>query len=688
MKKFLSVFTAILILAAQAGCSHSTAGGGSAVSSRSVNSESASSQIGLKPGEAVKVGGEDSNFELHSIDFVDQSTGWIVQDRDGDDGSCRSQLLTTADGGKSWKKIGKSHSGKFSTLFFIGRKEGWAVACDTPDIMSQTRYQILHTSDGGANWSQQWKSCQETFADCSLWFRQDGTSGFALLGNRLLKTADSGKTWADVSFGIKNFFPERMSFTDAQTGWIAGANSGKSTVSVLRTADGGNSWALQFQRKNYREETAGCRGIHFLNRSEGWFLAAADAGKNSKEELYRTADGGRNWKAIHAFPRQDTAAASICFVDSGTGWIPLDFGGLAVTHDGGKSFQTVGASNRGDIRDTQKISGAKEIVFQTKQIGWAVGTNVDFGEYLLRTEDGGSTWKQCCPSPQPVADLSFVSAKLGYGLGERSDPNAVLKTADGGNSWEAVKSFTGESAAVRLSFISPAEGWILTASISSSSDKLTVLHTLDGGKTWNRTGEVPCGWGKVCYFRFFNAKNGIVAGEGESEILYRTADGGKTWKSTALKPPQNAAGQFEFLSSSDGWAVCNPIAADGTFGAVGLSRLASDGNSWGTPVTTAQKAETIALCRISARESMILAWNDSDEKNSRFELLTSSDGGTAWASHLMPSDMDSNAFSMTLGQSSIRNQCPMQFTDHAHGWILSVQGILATSDGGRSWSWK
>lgn len=683
MKRWIGVLTAIMILAAQAGCSLAPASSresGSAVSAPA-GSATGSPESGLKPGEHVRMTGEDNNYRLSGIDFLDAKTGWIIQTRE----PFRSQLLKTDDGGLNWAKAGGDSRG-LGAVRFTSPDEGWAVAYDAPDP-SQTRYQILHSTDGGESWNVQWKSDQETFTDSSLWFGRDGESGYALLGRRLLKTADSGRTWTDVSFGAGDFSPAQICFSDEKTGWAAGVNHRQTVLSVRYTADGGRSWKTEFQKNNYHEGTAECAGFNFLNNREGWLLTAPDVYAHSKGELYHTADAGRNWRKTSEVALQQPVAKRLCFVDSETGWLPLDFGGLSVTHDGGKSFQTVGASNRGDIRDTQKISGAEEIAFPTKQIGLAVGTNLDLGEYLLRTGDGGKTWEQVYPRLQPTRDLSFVSSQAGYGLGARSDPNALLKTENGGGTWKTVKSFTGESVVRRLSFVGPEEGFLLTAPVDSSPDTFSVLHTADGGKTWSKSGNVAYHEGAVCYFRFFDAKNGIIAGEGEKETICRTSDGGKTWNASALKQPENAAGQFAFLSPSAGWLVCSP-SANGNSGQISLSRLAPDGKSWQAPVSAARSAGSCALFFSSAQNGMVLAQGNPEQENSRFDLLTTSDAGKTWASHPLPEGVDPSAFDLTLGQPAIRNQCPMQFADDAHGWILSVQGLLATTDGGRTWSWQ
>ena len=69
-------------------------------------------------------------------------------------------------------------------------------------------------------------------------------------------------------------------------------------------------------------------------------------------------------------------------------------------------------------------------------------------------------------------------------------------------------------------------------------------------------------------------------------------------------------------------------------------------------------------------------------QDSKMELMVTADAGKTWESHPLPEKI--NGFTMVL----LQNQLPMQFSDDLHGWILTVYGLLATQDGGKTWTWK
>lgn len=706
MKRSVGILLAILILAIPAGCKKAASPnpGGAAESSRPASSQAAASspaaETGLQKGEAVQLTGENNDFQLHGVDFLDDGTGWMIRDRyDAGSNSYSSQLLSTADGGENWQKVGTGTDGlRLAAVRFVNRQEGWAVSQEADKTAKvpagstlPVRDSILHTADGGQSWTVQWKSGSDESGNSetkpALW-AADARTAFALAGTKLLKTADGGKTWAAVSFGVKDFSPVQMSFTDAKTGWAAGVSAKRDMLSVLRTADGGKSWSRQFQKKyaiggDYGP--AGCAGMDFLNEKEGWFLTSDLDTWNG--ELYHTLDGGLHWQKAGEVKSVRPTPEGLCFLDSKTGWIPLDpgagpiAGGLSHTRDGGKSFQTVGETGT-QGGGPRRIDSAHEIVFRSAKLGWAAGSAVNYGDYLLRTQDGGKTWEQLYPKPGPTVDISFPDARTGYGLGMLSDPDALLKTEDGGESWQTVKSFSGQYLTYAISFSGPEEGWLLASPVSSTNGTADVLHTRDGGKTWQKAGKLGPPWYSTCYFRFFDANSGVAASDSADRPVYRTADGGKTWTLLSAKPPEKTAGQYAFRSASSGWQVCNP-GGYGTPYRLELSRLSADGGSWQAPALAGDDAACYALAFPSDEDGFLL-----EEKSpgaagiGRMELMTTADGGKTWDAHFFPEGVGGSDMNL------IRSQLPMQFADGAHGWILTGGGLLATADGGRTWAWR
>lgn len=341
---------------------------------------------------------ESPLFTLSSLDFLDENNGWIIQNN--------TILLKTTDGGEHWSEVGGADNRRLDKVRFVSPEEGWAISGKSESTDTQysryARYFILHTTDGGASWAVQWQSGEQLSATkLDIWF-QDSDSGAIQIGSELCLTRDGGEKWQFVSFGTDDFMLLNMCFTDAETGWAVGIGPGETVVSVLHTADGGENWERQYSTHEMTTDAILSIGITFLNDRTGWFTAL-DTNKNVGE-LYRTDDGGVSWElnndsigSVRPYPRE------IDFISNQEGWIPVDCGagpldgGLGYTCDGGKSFTYTEASDI-DIDGAQKVLGFTEIDFITEQTGWAVARNMgSIGNSLLKTADGGDTWKQVWP---------------------------------------------------------------------------------------------------------------------------------------------------------------------------------------------------------------------------------------------------------------------------------------------------
>lgn len=671
MKKLLVIFFVTILLTGLTGCSLT----------------STPASPALKPGDAISISGEN-NSSLYSVDFLDGNNGWIIKDKyNAAYTETKSQLLRTQDGGTNWAEVG-SDSYTLYAVKFVNTNEGWAISqvgdkAEPNPVSDQAeiQYTAMHTTDGGATWSVQWKGDQVSTSHLSLWFR-DTSSGFALVGNTLLATQDGGKKWTPVSFGVKDFVPQGMSFTDAKTGGVAGVNGKQDVLTVLHTNDGGKSWRQQFQMSNSESDIMGIIGINFVDAHTGWFLTSDLGTWNG--ELYYTDDGGSNWKKINQIKCVRPTPTSIHFISSKVGWIPLDVGagpitgGLMVTRDGGKSFQVVDANPNAEYSDaTQKIISAREVDFISRQQGWAVGLSMNNGDYLLKTDDGGNTWTQVYPKLTPTQDISFVDSQTGFGLGALSDFGVLLGTSNGGNSWQTIKSLAQEYRPDKLSFIDSKTGWILASPVATN--KTAILHTSDGGETWAELGSLP-DYTEIEYFKFFDANNGIAISAGENGAFYRTQDSGKTWTSAPRKMPANGIDQFAFLSGTEGWEVCNPGNYKTPYD-IAISHM-MDGATWQAPIEIKQGAWSYALTFLSGQKAMMLVEEPPFKQDSRMKLLVTADAGKTWEPHSLPEGINGSTIVM------LNNQLPMQFDDDLHGWILTAYGLLATQDGGKTWIWK
>ncbi len=199
-----------------------------------------------------------TNEHLFCLSFTDSNTGWVV--------GAYGTILHTSDGGKTWKKQGPEVDKIYNSVCFVDSRQGWVAG---------EFGAILHTMDGGQSWVEQVNPLGESTL-FSVFFT-DPLNGWATgMDGAVISTDDGGNSWRQVdskskehllsinvkgashwAVGLKGTFAikqngfwedatmkiptrawlKQCAFTDEKNGWIVG-----SVGTVLRTADGGNTW--------------------------------------------------------------------------------------------------------------------------------------------------------------------------------------------------------------------------------------------------------------------------------------------------------------------------------------------------------------------------------------------------------------------------------------------------------------
>ena len=646
------------------------------------NMKDSANNTNTEPFTDIEVNGRNAvRYSLHSVNFIDENTGWMVKD-EYNPNSPGSQILSTVDGGETWKST-KINDMMIIQLKFINKSTGWAIAQvkNTSEFTDKTSIiRILHTEDGGNNWITQWENKMNLSPGLDLHF-QDETNGYSLINGQLLATQDGGANWSQVILGVNDFIPQHMSFANVNDGWVIGVIEKRDSsepsdpnfkyeLIVLQTNDGGRHWQQQFKR-SYREGDGpiGSIDINFVNKTTGWFLTS---NMNTwTGDLYYTSDGGLNWQPINQIGSVRPSPMELDFVTPEIGWIPLDVGagpvdaGLLFTHDAGKHFDLI--NNDGSMYSMHEVD------FTSVKHGWGLGTNLHQGDYLVHTTDGGKTWTQVYPDLRPTDDIAFVDNQHGFGLGQLSNQSALLYTEDAGHTWKQKYDFSDKYRTAKLSFYDSKNGWVL-ATLKGGSNKVLILKTTDGGDTWE-TLDIPEvePW-STDFFKFFDADHGMMVTTKVNQI-YRTEDGGKTWKES-VQERLNGRYQYFFVSNNEGWLTHTTF--DQSTYAVDLSQLKKDESTWESLGRVGSNTYSYGIYFISKDKGWMIV--EESPFQGTFKLVVTYDGGKTWSSHQFP-----EGFRLNLQG----NNVPVQFTDEKHGWILSMRdGLLSTNDGGRTWTWN
>jgi photosystem II stability/assembly factor-like uncharacterized protein len=449
-------------------------------------------------------------------------------------------------------------------------------------------------------------------------------SGFAIAADRawavggggtILTTADGGQSWAVQTSGTPADLASVQFQADGQHGWVVGG-----VGTILATADGGRSWAAQ---------TSGTRAdlysVQFqADGQHGWAVGHGGT-------ILATADGGRSWAAQTSGTRANLW--SVQFQGDGQhGWAVGSVGTILATADGGRSWAAQTSGTRASLRSVQ---------FQADgQRGWVVGA----GGTILATADGGRSW--AAQTSGTSADLWSVQFQAdgqhGWAVGF---VGTILATADGGRSWDGQTSGT-QADLLSVQFQADGQrGWVVGAGG-------TILATADGGRSWDaQTSGTPADLTSVQFQA--DGQRGWAVGAGGT--ILATADGGRSWDAqTSGTSAKLWSVRFQ-ADGQRGWAV----GAGGT-----ILATADGGRSWAAQ-TSGTSGE---LWSVRFQADGQRGWAVGNGGTIR----TTADGGQSWAAQTSgtPADLTSVQFQ----------------ADGQRGWAVGNSGtILATADGGRSW---
>ena len=249
----------------------------------------------------------------------------------------------------------------------------------------------------------------------------DSKTGFATVKGNVLKTTDGGLTWKPDS--VSNLPLNVIYFVNNKIGYAAGGKSncdgtGCTTPGsvIYKTNDSGNHW----EKLNIPYKGSELNSISFINENIGF---AVGLGLHIK-----TVDGGKTWNQFEL--GYQGLITKIAFINSQTGICAGLFGNIYRTMDQGESWTKSDNESNGHIYD---------FCFVNEEVGYAGGQ-----KEIIKTIDGGKTWKTLANSPSEIYFIHFSDVDNGIAIGKGHYTGgdwgiwtkAVYSTSDGGKTWK------------------------------------------------------------------------------------------------------------------------------------------------------------------------------------------------------------------------------------------------------------
>lgn len=325
-----------------------------------------------------------SNDQLYFANAVD---GWYLV-RSG-------KILSTTNSGRTWST---SYSGRrcVFSFDFVDSIHGWAQLEDS-NFESPTGSELIRTADGGRTWTLATEPRSHPFADVDFFNASDG---WALAsGGLLYQTMDGGMTWR---LAISPTGTSSVCGTAERT-WV-----GLSDGEVLYKVRGSANWVPSLLRSQVSLPPNGrdvpppplATAQLFCFGNSAWavyqrYFATSDVYYVTE----RTSDGGRSWTAE---PEQVGRFALEGGLTSSTdAWFSLDDGEaqgpqeVVTTTDGGRALRVV------EIRPIDsrwlKSQGLVSFVSATKAIAIVQGADSPNASLsagrVVATDNGGITWR-------------------------------------------------------------------------------------------------------------------------------------------------------------------------------------------------------------------------------------------------------------------------------------------------------
>lgn len=363
------------------------------------------------------------------------------------------------------------------------------------------------TTTGGQTVLQVW-----TIGASTAWAWTTGENTGSAQG--VARTSDGGRRWREVTppgLGIQtgDRYITGLFALDASHAWVTyGSIFSGTPQTIVSTSDGGRHWAIAGQAPlttiSFSGSTYNC-GLDFVSPSVGWCETTPPFFGSEAVYIYRTTDGGRNWKLVSDTPGpppnpagtlpwtgdKDTqfvtprkgwtvfaeagavTAPLYESLDGGKTWVQRTVANAPVTFDGGSGFtgQPVVAGKAGAVGYT--ISGAPEPPHEESVV------------YV--TNDGGLRWHAVVP---PGQREDWLVDTITPKIWRLVSGNRILATDNAGRTWHTIHSDVSFSlfyayddpTAPVVNFTTPRTGWI----VSTTSTGTSLWRTTDGGGVWRQ----------------------------------------------------------------------------------------------------------------------------------------------------------------------------------------------------------
>ncbi len=582
---------------------------------------------------------------LTGVGFAKPKLGWVVGN---------GVILRTVDGG--------TH---FTPQYHTSLTLQSIQVLNASDVVAWGGNRYVITTDGGRHWRTAVHPGSKATGNVPIASVHFVTPklGYLLVGAygsvaSLYQTMDGGLRWKQIAIPPSTVC---AAFSNVRDGWLVTTSTNTHIGGFYHTVDGGAHWV-----KTQTESAT----IY-------WYLAGATIYPTGAHEAYAqvVAQGGMSQSSYTIF-----------HTINGTKWTPV----LGISTAGSGPAPGVGkikvATGPGYDAGPMAVIGRNDIKVMGGMEATGIGT-----VSLATSSDGGNKWTSYSPIPGANgyialgSTMSFVNASDGWLLDEGIGSSVLLHTINGGASWQGVYPRPEQWPVMGVAFVSSQVGY----GLGVVGNVNQVLKTMDGGRTWQRYAQLPVTHATPYVGSFYGQGIAVVGQRGMAVggdgRLYQSRDGGKLWH---LRSTPHAGGRVVsvYLTTGTRWEVINTPN--------GVYRSRNNGASWSvSTVGNAASGGGAWMQAINQVSNRVLQGGINQfGANDGWASFAGAHGSVAWLQavngegFLKSNDSGHQWTAYKLSQNVPLMVGNISFLNENHGWLWTVDAkLFTTTDGGQHW---
>lgn len=273
---------------------------------------------------------------------------------------------------------------------------------------------LTRSTDGGHHWGTIQVPTSEDLRDS--WFVNE-TDGFVIdTAGKALATVDGGGSWTLLDTGT-TAVPSAVYAPDSNLVLLFGPRG------VRRSTDGGQTPFDAVDSKAARTATL----VDYDRTSSSALYAFGP------KALIRSTNGGASWKKVKG-PVKKPRYQKVDFVSSKVGYALMTNGRVYSTRNGGKKWRETGGVGTASAYDIS-FGDARSGFLSIPSFGPGNRDGGGSNGWVLRTSDGGATWRPQLIDPAPLATRGLAAA-AGNTAFALAAPTDLFYTTFGGDQGE------------------------------------------------------------------------------------------------------------------------------------------------------------------------------------------------------------------------------------------------------------